>query len=59
MSVFAENVSQKTRLEDIWLEVKTSLEITVKLLSQFGMNFQTLTAPNAAVCIAYYILSGS
>ena len=51
----AENVSQKTRLEDIWLEVKISLEITVKLLSQFGMNFQTLTAPNAAVCIAYYI----
>lgn len=51
----AENVSHKIPLEDIWLDVKKSLEITIKLLAQFGVNFQTLTAPNAAVCIAYYI----
>lgn len=51
----AENVTHKMHLEDIWLDVKESLMITVKLLAQFGMNFQTLTAPNAAVCIAYYI----
>lgn len=51
----AENVSHKISLENIWMDVKKSLEITIKLLAQFGMNFQTLTAPNAAVCIAYYI----
>jgi uncharacterized protein with ParB-like and HNH nuclease domain len=51
----AENVGKKMQLEDIWERVQKSLSITVKLLAQFGINFQTLTAPNAAVCIAYYI----
>lgn len=51
----AENVGKKMQLEDIWERVQKSLKITVKLLAQFGINFQTLTAPNAAVCIAYYI----
>ena len=51
----AENISKKIQLEDIWLEVKGSLDIAVKLIGQFGMNYQTLSAPNAVACIAYYI----
>ncbi|MFZ5818973.1 MAG: DUF262 domain-containing protein [Chloroflexota bacterium] len=51
----AENVGKKVQLEEIWERVQKSLKITVKLLAQFGLNFQTLTAPNAAVCIAYYV----
>jgi uncharacterized protein with ParB-like and HNH nuclease domain len=51
----AENVSRKMQLEDIWERVQKSLKITIKLLARFGIDYQTLTAPNAAVCIAYYV----
>ncbi len=50
-----ENIRKKNRLEDIWDKVKTSLQLTVKLVAQFGFNGHTLTAANAIIPIAYYL----
>jgi uncharacterized protein with ParB-like and HNH nuclease domain len=50
-----ENIRKKIRLEDIWDKVKESLQLTVKLVAQFGFNGHTLTASNAIIPIAYYL----
>ncbi len=39
----------------IWEKVKESLQLTVRLVAQFGFNGHTLTASNAIIPIAYYI----
>ena len=49
------NIRKKIRLEDIWEKVKESLQLTVRLVAQFGFNGHTLTASNAIIPIAYYI----
>lgn len=50
-----ENIRKKIRLEDIWDKVKGSLQLTVKLVAQFGFNGHTLSASNAIIPIAYYL----
>jgi hypothetical protein len=51
----AVNISKKASLETIWEPAKASLKTTVKLARSFGLNWQTLTAHNALIPIAYYI----
>lgn len=51
----AVNIRKKTSLENIWEQVKASLKTTVMLARSYGLNWQTLTAHNALIPIAYYI----
>ena len=51
----AVNIRKREGLENIWEEVEGYLKITARLLRDLGFNWQTLTAANAAIPIAYYL----
>ena len=51
----AVNIRKKSSLENIWEPVKASLKTSVKLAHSYGLNWQTLTAHNALIPIAYYL----
>ena len=45
------------KIESYWENISESLQMSVKLASRFGYNWTTLTANNALIPIAYYLLS--
>ena len=44
------------KIETSWTEISDALRLSVNLASQFGYNWKTLTANNALIPIAYYLL---
>ena len=52
-----ENFNQKNMgiLEDNWGAIKDALTLTVQLISDFGFNWQNLSARNAILPISYYL----
>jgi hypothetical protein len=51
----ARNIRKREGLEHIWEPVAECLRVTARLLNDFGFDWQTLTATNAAIPIAYYL----
>jgi len=51
----AVNIRKKHGLENIWERVEVCLKLTARLLRDLGFTWQTLTAANAAIPIAYYL----
>ena len=51
----AVNIRKKEGLENIWEGVERYLKLTALLLRDLGFTWQTLTATNAAIPIAYYL----
>ena len=49
------NRENMAAFEDKWDEIKSTLMLTVHLISDFGLNAQNLSAHNAILPIAYYI----
>ena len=47
--------SNMTKFENRWDDIKNALSLTVQLVSDFGFNWQNLTATNAILPIAYYL----
>ena len=50
------NRENMSKVEDKWEDIKRSLTLTAQLVSNFGFNERNLTAPNAILPIAYYLM---
>lgn len=50
------NLSNMSKIEDNWEKIEEVIRISVKLVSSFGYNFQTLTSGYALIPISYYLL---
>jgi uncharacterized protein with ParB-like and HNH nuclease domain len=50
------NLSNMTKIEEKWEQIKKAIRISIELVSSFGYNFQTLTAGYAVIPISYYVL---
>lgn len=51
----AVNIRKREGLENIWQKVEDYLKIAVRLLRDLGFTWQTLTAANAVIPLAYYL----
>jgi uncharacterized protein with ParB-like and HNH nuclease domain len=51
-----ENIQRNAGLEARWEDAKRVLPLAVRLISGFGFEWQTLTANNAVIPVAYYLL---
>ena len=49
-------VSNMSKIERDWENIKKSIRLAVELLSSFGYNFKTLISANAVIPIAYFIM---
>ena len=52
------NRANMVRVEDKWDDIKRALILTVQLISNFGFNERSITAPNSILPIAYYLMHG-
>ncbi len=49
------NKANMLKIEDSWDNITDAIRISVKLISSFGYNRDTLTSNNAIIPIAYYL----
>jgi hypothetical protein len=50
-----ENIRKGLGLEALWESAKVAMKTAVKLISHFGLDEHTLTAPNAVIPVVYYL----
>jgi len=51
------NASNMSKIEEKWDDIMKALRLAIELVSDFGYDYQTLTATYAAIPIAYFIMN--